>query len=455
LKKIAQALVLGFGIGLTSGGVPNGAVTETALPHARQRAFPVMVPIGCLMARECQDGGRFEAARKTSAVSIAENGTGPSGNQNVTSSDPAVFNVNPTEAARKADDLLGAARAELQEMPRESLLTSGPMPVGQGIIGEIPSEVQGRLAAYAHSDEFFACVLVFRAMRKASTDIADDKAKAEVLWDLYLRYIDNCHKGTLDVLGEARKRLVVFVRRDPRDSYYAFCLGFNFAANYVLTAHHCLVEPDEVDLMVSRYKPSDPDAFIMADGPPVRSRALVLGEPDKLFALRMPEKIPQELNFFPFELDRDSVILELDAPDRQPASGFPAAKAVEWDSIAVPALFVEDNALSKAIESQRADQVAQAIGDGSAVDISPLCSLVYSSKSYKPFVFHGCQTRFGYSGAPILRRDEAGKVTLIGVHTGSVDKDDPVDGWPYQMLFPNYGLRLPEAVLAAGRSSTP
>jgi hypothetical protein len=432
------------GIGLLSPGIPTQVSADPGIPRARQRAVPVAVPIGCLMTRACLEGAGFEAARKGNAVTVSESASSRSGVQNVTSSDPAVFGVNAADAALKADALLETVRGELLAVPRADLFTQEPLPVVHGIIGIIPDPVQVRLAEYANSDDFFACVLVFRAMRKANADIQDKTAQAKVLWDLYQRYIDNCHKGTLDVLGEARDRLVVFVRKDIRDKYYAYCLGFNFAANYVLTAHHCLVEPGEIDLMVSRFKPSDPDAFIVVDGPQPRSRALVIGEPGKLYALRVPEKISQELNFFPFELDRDAVVLELDTPDRGAMPAFPVAKPTEWDRIAVPALFVEDDVLSKAIESGRSDLVTQAIAEASAVDISPLCSLVYSSKSNKPFVFHGCQTRYGYSGAPILRRDNNGKTVLVGVHTGSVDRNNAVDGWPYQALFPNYGLRLPD-----------
>ena len=451
IRLSIATLAIAVGAGLFGFGLLNRAVADPALPHARARAVPVMVPIGCLMTRACLEGSGFEGARDGSVVSVPESASAsPPGVNDVTSSDPAVANLDATVATRKADELLAVVRAELLGVSREDLLRSGPMPQVHGIIGPIPGAVQDRLTAYANSDDFFSCALVFRAMRKANADVQDAGVKAQVLWDLYLRYIDVCHKGTLDGLGEARDRLVVFVRKNRHDAYYAFCLGFNFSGNYVLTAHHCLVEPDEIDLMVSRFEPSDPDAFIVVDGPPVRSRALVVGEPSRLFALRVPANIPQELNFYPFVRDKDAVVLELDTVDRRPVANFPLAQVEEWDSISVPALFVDDDVLSKAIDSSRPDQVTLAIREGSAVDISPLCSLVYSQKSDRPFVFHACQTRYGYSGAPILRRGEDGRIALVGVHTGSVDKDKPVDDWPYQVLFPNYGLRLPATFSAFG-----
>ena len=89
---------------------------------------------------------------------------------------------------------------------------------------------------------------------------------------------------------------------------------------------------------------------------------------NETFALRVPANIPQELNFYPFVRDKDAVVLELDTVDRRPVANFPLAQVEEWDSISVPALFVDDDVLSKAIDSSRPDQVTQAIREGSAVE---------------------------------------------------------------------------------------
>ena len=425
------------------------------IPQARHRSVPITIPIGCLMASECLEGSAFEAAQKSSPVTSTESAGGNLPISSVTSSDTRVFEVDAAHAATLADTLLRATRDEWLKLPRSKLLDRGPMPTGEHIIGPRPTSLESRLNAYTASEDFFDCALVFEAMRRANAGTQDDRTRSEILWDLYQRYIDSCYKGRLADLGNARARVVIFMRKEINDNYSVYCLGFNISANYILTAHHCLVEPDEVQLMLDRYKPGEPDAFIEPDTSFARRYALVIGEPDKLYALRVPEELHQNLKFFPFERDHDIVVLELDAPNRQKVDGFPVANPDEWDRISIPALFLDDKALSDPIKNNQTSAISAAIDDGSAIDISPYCSLVYSNKSKAPFVYHGCQTRYGYSGAPILKLDGRGGTVLVGVHTGSVDATHPIDGWPYATLFPNYGLRLPQLVTAISQVSKP
>jgi hypothetical protein len=445
------AIVCGLVLSIAS------AVTVVAqeIPRARQRWTPITVPIGCLMAAACLNGGGLETMRKTGPVTLAESADPRLPVYSITSSEARVFGIDDADAAARADKLLEEVREEWLKLPRSKLLDRGPSPTGEHIIGPPPHSLQARLVDYAQGDDFFACTLVFETMRRANANINDNRLRSGVLWDLYKRYIDNCHKGTIADLGKARDRIVIFVRKDLRDNYYIYCLGFNFAANYILTAHHCLVEPDEIQLMVDRFKPTDPDAFIEVDAPSPRSRALVLGEPSKSYLLKIPLNLQQNLNFYPFERERDSVVLELDAPDRTGIDSFPIGRPNQWDRIAIPALFVDDSAISDPIKHGQGDILSAAIDDGSAIDISPLCSLVYSNTSKAPFVYHGCQTRYGYSGGPILRLANDGTTVLVGVHTGSVDLAHPIDGWPYGALFPNYGLTLPPLVDAAVATPRP
>ena len=416
----------------------------------RTRSVPVMVRIGCLLTAGCFENlnGR-EATRNSTLLAISDIAREIESSGGITSSDPVVFGVDPTEAAEATNILLEKVTAELRRVPRTELLTKGPMLNGQHILAPMTSEFRARLLEYANGDDFFLCTLTFVAMRRANTELSDKITRAKVLWDLYKRYLKACHKGSLDSLGDARSRIVVLIRRRITGGYFPYCLGFNFAANYILTAHHCLVEPESIDLVVSRFKPSDPDAFVPRDGPLPQSKALVLGEPDRLFEIRRPVKLLQDLNFYPFERDRDAIVLELVAPNRARMANFPVGEPAQWGSVALAALFVEDKALSDALESGRPSVVIDTIAGGSAVNISPLCASVFSIKSTKPFVYHGCQSRFGYSGGPMFYREPGGRMVLIGVHTGSVSAADPVDGWPYAVLFPNYGLRLPAIVRRA------
>jgi hypothetical protein len=363
-----------------------------------------------------------------------------------TSSDPGASGIDQKQAEHAADDYLRRVKADLTRISRTQLLERGLRPEGIQILSPVPRNLQHKLASYAAGDDFFSCVLTFEAMRRASRDIIDEKRRLLVLWSIYQRYIDACHRGSLNMLGSARDRVVVLLRRNFGNTYSIYCLGFNYFKNFILTAHHCLVEPDSISLVKERYEAGDPDAYVYRDGPLPQTRALVLGEPNKLFDVHAPDlnKMPQDLNFYPFAQERDTVVLELADENRYAMiPPFPMDKPKEWDSIVVPALFVDDEALSTAINSSRAEVVNLAIEQGSALDVSPVCTLAFPTETPLPFLFHGCQTRYGYSGAPILRRDNGGGFTLVGVHTGNVDPARPVGGWPYAALFPNYGLLLP------------
>jgi hypothetical protein len=181
-----------------------------------------------------------------------------------------------------------------------------------------------------------------------------------------------------------------------------------------------------------------------SDGPLPGSRALIFGEPGQLFELRAPVGIAQDLRFFPFERDRDAVVLELVAPDRAGTAAIPIGSPTEWASLVIPGFVADEQSLSTALKSGSAGLTKSIVDSTSVVDTSPLCIVVFPTTSTKPYLFHACQSRYGFSGAPIFARQADGTHHLIGVHTGSVDKQNPVDKWPYWMLFPNYGLRLPE-----------
>jgi hypothetical protein len=425
-----------------------GLCSAVAAPKAK-RPVPIMVPIGCLMSPPCGERG-FEAAARSSVVTSGDIARGGASVSDRTSSDPRVYGVNEAKIRAAASEFLRTVREELRRRPRADLLTGREQPA-ERIIDLPPLALQLKASQYLASEDFLNCSSVFAAFDRAGERFPAGKQRSDMLWALYSHYIDSCYRGALRSLGSARDRIVVLLRQTAGEADYSlYCLGFNFAANYVLTARHCLVEPDEVALMLGRYKAGDADAVIDIAAPSAETRALVLGEPGRLYGLRLPASLDQERKFFPFERDRDLFILELDAAGRRNVPAFPVAQAAQWDEIAIPAIFPDDAALSAAIRSRNAARVTEVIDGASAIDVSPMCSLVMSRKSTKPFVHHACQTRYGYSGGPILLRRAAGAVALVGVHVGSVDPKDPVDQWPYRSI-PNYGLRLPPQVMELGR----
>lgn len=446
------AVFLGAVVLVAAGSDTSATDLYPRLRPKPRRDVPIMVPIGCLMSAKCRDSA-FEGAAKGSVVTAADIARGGSSVSDKTSSDAKVYGVNEAETRAAALKFLIDVRDEMRKLTPAQLVARNPQPASRGIIGPAPERVNRALARYINGKDYFNCNSSFEAMRRAAQKIPAGKRRSEIVWALYPHFIESCYRGKLDSLGDARERIVVLLRKTPgQGDYSLYCLGFNVARNYVLTARHCAVEPGEVSLMLDRYTASDPDAFIEIEAPLAGTRALVLGEPDKLYTVRVPKAVDQDLKFFPFEPDKDTFILELDAPERAEASAFPVAGSVaQWDAISIPAIFVDDAVLSEAIKSGDGDRVTKVIDGASAIDDGPMCSLVYSRLSERPYVFHGCQTRYGYSGGPILRRGPRGAMTLVGVHTGTVDAQKPIDNWPYVSLFPNYGLRLPPQVIALGK----
>jgi hypothetical protein len=426
---------------------PSTAQQSPQIPNAASRPFPISVPIGCLLASGCfVEAKGIEAGGRNVRVALPDVHKVEPLQSAVTSSDPTASGANGPKAAQLADAFLAKITKELEGISREELISDGPKPVGKGLLTPLRDELRVELSQYANGNDFFSCVLIFKALTRLNSDVTDQDARTMIAWDLYSRYIAACNKGTLSDLGDAQNRLVIFVRKEARGGYQAYCLGFNFSGNYILTAHHCLADPEEVYLLTSRYKPSDPDAFIVIDELPRESFALVLGEPNRLSSLKIPTDLDQQLNFYPFERNRDAIVLEIDSPGRRGPESFPIASPEEWNLVLIPSVFVEDDALSDALSAFSPETVAKVVAATSAVDVSPLCHIVYSKKSSQPFLFHACQTRYGSSGSPIFRRQVHGEIALIGIHTGSVDADNPVDGWPYAVIFPNYGLRVPDIV---------
>lgn len=440
---------------ITLVAVCDAVVGTDLYPQLRrkpQRSVPIMVPIGCLMTAKCSERA-FEGAAKGSVVTADDIARGGASVSDTTSSDAKIYGVNDAATRAAALKFLIDVRDEMRKLTPAQLMSRNRQPASRGIIGSAPERVNRDLARYINGKEYFNCNSSFEAMRRASQRIPPGKRRSEIVWALYPHFIESCYRGKLDSVGNARNRIVVLLRKVSGQSDFSlYCLGFNFARNYVLTARHCVVEPEEVSLMLDRYKATDSDAFIDIEAPLSGTRALLLGEPDKLYAMRLPKAVQQELKFFPFEPDKDTFILEIEAPERPEVAAFPVAGVAQWDGISIPAIFVDDAVLSDAVKSGDGDRVTKVIDGASAVDDGPMCSLVYSRISKRPFVFHGCQTRYGYSGGPILRRGPRGTMTLVGVHTGTVDAKKPIDNWPYVSLFPNYGLRLPPQILSPAKA---
>ena len=263
-----------------------------------------------------------------------------------------------------------------------------------------------------------------------------------------------CVKGPGSNLGAARDRIVLLARPDRTGSFSVYCVGFNFAKNFVVTARHCLVDPESIRLMLSRYKPDDSEAVLTSTGPLPQTRAIVVGQTHLMLTLKRPNPdiFQQSLDFSPFKIAEDIVVLELDGrPQEQISPPFPTGELAAWAQIAIPAVIIADEDVSRGLEIGGADGLQIALANGIRTDVSPLCASIFRKEGARPFVFHACQTRFGHSGGPIFRVDENGILVLVGVHNGSVDSKNDKFGWPYEVLFPNYGAALTEAIKAANR----
>jgi hypothetical protein len=412
----------------------------------------ITIPIGCLVLPSCFSGGGaggYEALASAVQVNTTDIKNRTLNGSEIASSNAGQFGVNEWDISKEVELYLKVVTDELSRLPRDLLLQRGAKPIGQRILSPIPTKTVEALKSYSQGVDFLNCVVIFEAMRRTSESDKEIDIKVQFQWYLYKKYITSCLRGPLETLKEAEKRIVIFVRGN-KHRYHSYCLGYNFAENLVITARHCLVDPQEIELQTEKIGSQNPNINIPISGPLPQTRAVVLGKSNSLFRLQLRScpKCPSELFFNPSKLENDIAVLELISDEIIVKSRvIKLAKASEWDRIVFPAIFIEDSDLNSAIDSGQVDYFARSIHNGSATDISPLCMISFPTKSKAPFLFHACQTRFGYSGAPILRYDKDGELELIGVHNGSVNQKTPVGGWPYTALFPNYGLRLPDSIV--------
>jgi len=80
-----------------------------------------------------------------------------------------------------------------------------------------------------------------------------------------------------------------------------------------------------------------------------------------------------------------------------------------------------------------------------ALEDNPVCRLYgISSEGY---LFHACQTEWGTSGAGYFQRDSAGRLRLVGIHSGATRGLRAPELNACKSRLANYGVRLPVAAL--------
>jgi V8-like Glu-specific endopeptidase len=89
-------------------------------------------------------------------------------------------------------------------------------------------------------------------------------------------------------------------------------------------------------------------------------------------------------------------------------------------------------------------QDASALAGTVTIQNNPVCY----ARAVTPegYIFHPCQTEWGTSGAPLLQRDAAGAIRLVGVHDGATGRV-PGDLGRCGRVVPNHGVQIPVAEL--------
>lgn len=458
---VLAAAITSFTVGC--GPAKDSFFSRTALAEGRgkARAVALSVPLGCLETPGCFSGGGSSGAWEASTATtttFSEALRGPLSSSATASSDPARFGTDEAASAALADAYLLKIKNDLHDVSCLSRDTSTAAPPQAdilseaGILSDVPENLSRALREYAKSEACRSCSRMVNALTRLRVREPEWKTRLQILHALYPRYVEACFGGRLTDLGDPRNRLVVLLRRDEREVWRPGCLGFNYVGNLVLTARHCLVERSVIE------DAEHSQSCIPVTGPLPGTRAVVLGEAG-LFDVGVPPLglVRQTLDFFPFRPDQDTAVLEIKGGEERArrVSAFPMDEPREWDAIFIPGLLADHREVSAAIRNlEDPDRLRRVIEEGSAVNTSPLCMLAFPTRTAEPFVYHACQTYYGFSGAPILRRESGGRPgALIGVHTGTIRPDRPVGGWPHAALFPNYGLRIPQHV-RAGNGAT-
>lgn len=293
-----------------------------------------------------------------------------------------------------------------------------------------PSDYVKEAERYRASSEFLKCQSSISALEIVQADgLKTNTNQDAVMTALYTRYVEACFKSAP---SEFLDRLAIFAISTPNPKWQSqgiFCLGFALDSKHVVTAKHCLADPNALKLI----KDGQWYESKVMLAPLVNSSVIFAKDLTKKFSYRvssMHQKLDDEY-FNPAVISDDIAIVELDEP--QDFSRFNVASHKSWDRILTFTTFIPEQQLKVC----QADPINCNVGHLIRADLAATC---VSPIAIGNCISHACQTRPGSSGGPILAiRD--GVPFFVGVHTGSIDKEtNAVCKLPRENYYMNYGI---------------
>ncbi|SAL49872.1 Trypsin [Caballeronia terrestris] len=291
-----------------------------------------------------------------------------------------------------------------------------------------PPEAYVRLSnEYIAGRAFLDCKTGYRTLALAQQSSKLKGAERDaVLATAYAKYVFGCFLPAPAVI---KHRIAVFWTPWPeRGPMGAFCLGYALDEQHVVTAKHCVIDPNAMRLW-EKAKNKKPVPLYVVPWAKI-SFSDSLGAPYD-YKISTFHELVHDLTFDPRAFGNDIAIVTLSVPRKLPVADIETASP--WRLITTVTAFLSLEMIQACVNSNKSAEC-----DGSTLVRFDDTTNCVTPTEKSGCLLHSCQTRAGASGGPILARDEKAQ-TLLGVHTGSIDTTAPQCALPKGKYFPNYG----------------
>ncbi|WP_156938278.1 hypothetical protein [Mesorhizobium sp. WSM3626] len=298
-------------------------------------------------------------------------------------------------------------------------------------LDKLPSALRSDIISYPRRERGAICSIAVKALRYALRKENDNLSLGMLLRANYrASCLTSLYNAGADAIFD---RLVFFIDGDK-----IACAGIVIKRNLVLTARHCFAPGERSWMTRFLITGIHPPPLRVSDVP--GRKAIVLANVGLEYNVR-PVQTPFNRNLNGYdpitERDVDYLLVELIGYAGSPnllRSGKPRVGS----KILIPAFLGEVARLYGESSS------AEAAHSSLRGDDSPLCSVLAVIGSC---VVHTCQTDGGYSGTPILQKDE-NEYAVVGIHTGNFGPAaEPACGFTRGKYFSNYGVVFDERQL--------
>jgi hypothetical protein len=414
-------------------------------PHPEQ-SWPLLpsIPTACLLDRNCRvnlDDSRLEAGAQQfedwnstskSASTITTNFNARDSFITLQREIDSIYATGYKKAVKKAAELKEEDEKELNEQNRIDL-SAGQLSSAKPkkLLPPTPEPYIKIMTDYGQSKNYLACQASFYSLEIARdlVDMEEAKKKA-IIGALYIRYVEACLQPIPPNLA---KRLALFWSTWPVRFHNKplgfYCLGFDIDGTHIVTAKHCLVADAVLDRTAlvnnTTMAPLPNSRISFADNLKITHEYHLSPVHEQLY----------ENTFSTSNLSDDIAVVVLDKP-RQ-INPLEISTHRSWDRIVTLTSFYPYEQFMQCV-SERGGLPCN-IANLIRIDSSPTCVTPIRQGDC---ILHGCQTRPGSSGGPILAVRN-GEYSLIGVHTGSIDDlENAPCKLPLGETFPNYGIAI-------------